>query len=618
MNKAIYHRGPDSCGVWKSSDNSILFGHQRLSILDLSNAGAQPMLSKDEQYSIVFNGEIYNHLDIRKMLSKNFSIIWHGTSDTETLLELISCMGINKSLEIIDGMFAFALYDQKSRKLFLARDRMGEKPLYYGWSKDKFIFSSELKAFGALQTFPRRINHKIFQTFLLRSFIPAPHTIYEDCYKLMPGELIAINRESLHSNSIQKSYYWDLREVVNQTHAPVTHDFEKSKDLVKKSLESSVKQQMISDVPIGCFLSGGIDSSLITAIMQSQSSSSISTFSIGFEEQKYDESTYAKEIAKFLGTNHHEHFIDSKEALEVIPSISDIYDEPFADSSQIPTYLISKFAKNHVTVALSGDGGDELFGGYNRHIFSKKYGNLIFNTPYSLRRLAIFLMRNFKPTFLDQVENKFLQKFLNINNLTNLSNKIQIALQANNSYELYEKLIRSNAFEFDIKFDEKFSKNSIPLQLDIEEEMMFKDQIDYLPNDIFVKVDRASMAVSLETRAPFLSKDVILNSWKIDNSFKIKNGKGKYILRKILEDFIPSNLFQRPKQGFALPLDTWLRGPLNGWAKDTIYSSQNNWQEYIDFKRVNSLLDEHMSGNQNNHIEIWNILMLCSWLNKNA
>jgi len=615
MNQAIFHRGPDESGSWISDDKSISFGHQRLSILDLSSNGSQPMLSSNKRYSLIFNGEIYNHIEIRNVL-KNQKSEWKGTSDTETLLEAIQYLGLSKTLEIADGMFAFALYDGQERNLFLARDRMGEKPLYFGWIKDRFIFSSELKAFRAIRDFDRSLNYEVLQTYLVRSFIPAPQTIYKNCFKVMPGQVVTINRSSLKTKNVSLSRFWSLSEIATGSSRSPFLDFQEVKDNLRELLISSVKRQMISDVPLGCFLSGGVDSSLVASIMQMEASLPISTFSIGYEEQKFDESGHAKNIANYLGTNHYEHVVTSNEALQAIPKMAEIYDEPFGDSSQIPTFLLSRFVRNHVTVALSGDGGDELFGGYNRHTFSKRYASHIFSTPTFIRRPSIFLLNLLNPGFLDYIENTLFKNSSRVNNLSNLVHKIKNALSTSNSNDLYNSFTCNNAYNFKVESDKSLLLDK-PHYLTVAEEMMLKDQIDYLPNDILTKVDRASMAVSLETRAPFLGKDVVKSSWEINDSFKIYNGQGKYILKEILSDFIPSKLFHRPKQGFALPIDVWLRGPLKDWMFD-ILSSSKKYSEIIDFQSMECIANDHISGKANFHTEIWNLLMLFSWLDNNT
>lgn len=612
MNDSLRHRGPDSFGDWCSQDGRVCFGHTRLSILDLSHAGSQPMKSVDNRFVISFNGEIYNHLKIRDLINSHTELRWRGHSDTETLINCISIIGFKETLQMIDGMFAFAVFDVKENKIFLARDRIGEKPLYYGWLGDFFIFTSELKSLESLKFLKPSINQEAIPAFLSNSYIPAPQTIYQDFYKLSPGEYIESNLASLKSNLVRPLKYWCLSDSLNEDRYYDQSLFQNSKEDIKNNLIESVNDQMISDVPLGCFLSGGIDSSLIASVLQSLSSDPISTFSIGFEEKKYDESKFAKEISQYLGTNHFETILTERDIMELIPTMPKVFDEPFGDSSQIPTYLVSRFARERVKVVLSGDGGDELFGGYNRYFFSNRYGKLATSTPSSIKNISIKILNLFKPEFLDAFEEKLNLRKFNTNNLANLQEKFVRALSSNTHDQLYDALTKSSIFK---NFNNGASSfNLADYDLSSSEKMMVFDQLDYLPNDILVKVDRVAMANSLETRIPFLSKKMIESSWKIHKNFKIRGMKGKFIIREILKDYLPETLFDRPKQGFALPIDMWLRTSLKDWAGDMIAYGKNRHDDVVDFNVVESLFNSHCKNEKNFHSDLWNILMLISWL----
>lgn len=612
MNDSLRHRGPDSSGYWCSQDGRVCFGHTRLSILDLSNAGSQPMKSLNNRFVISFNGEIYNHLKIRDLINSHAKLRWRGHSDTETLINSISIFGFKETLQMIDGMFAFAVHDIQENKIFLARDRIGEKPLYYGWLGDLFIFTSELKSIDSLQSLKPSINHEAIPAFLSNSYIPAPHTIYQDFFKLGPGEYIESNLGSLQRNLVSPLKYWNLSDSLNEDKYPDESLFQNLKEEIKNNLIESVNDQLISDVPLGCFLSGGIDSSLIASVQQSLSSGPISTFSIGFEEKKYDESNFAKEVSQYLGTNHFENILTERDIMELIPTIPKVFDEPFGDSSQIPTFLVSRFAREQVKVVLSGDGGDELFGGYNRYFFSERYGKLVISTPRLIKNIGIKTLNLFKPEFLDAVEEKLNLRKFNTNNLTNIHEKFVRALSSNTHDQLYDVLTKSSVFS---NFNNGASSfNLADYDLSSSEKMMAFDQLDYLPNDILVKVDRAAMANSLETRIPFLSKKMIESSWKIHKNFKIRGMKGKFIIREILKDYLPETLFDRPKQGFALPIDIWLRTSLKDWAGDMIAYGKNRHDDVVDFNVVENLFNSHCKNEKNFHSDLWNILMLISWL----
>jgi asparagine synthase (glutamine-hydrolysing) len=629
MNSAISHRGPDNNGTWSDKNSGIVLGHQRLSVIDLSVAGNQPMKSNSDRFILTYNGEVYNHLEIRKELEKsNKSVKWRGNSDTETLLEAIDFWGIETTLKKIDGMFAFGLWDQKTRSLTLVRDRIGEKPLYFGWqgkSDNKvFLFGSELKALKAHPEFNREINRDAIALQLRHSCVPAPYSIYKNIYKLLPGHYLHLSENDLKKKILPVSKtYWSLTEkaIYGNNNKLILGEKDIQKEL-EAHLRLSIKKQMISDVPLGVFLSGGIDSSIVTALMQSQSSHPVKTFTIGFDENNYDEAKYAKKIAKHLGTDHTELYVSSKKALEVIPKLPFIYDEPFSDSSQIPTFLVSQLAKQHVKVALSGDGGDELFCGYNRHIMSKKFSNIFRYMPLSLRKFFSSGLQSISPQSWTKIS-KFLPGLNNYDNFGDKLHKGAYALEAKTLSDLYYMLCSNWKNPTEVAIDSKepgtFLTDFKPdlKGLNSQQQMMALDFVTYLPDDILVKVDRAAMASSLETRAPFLDHKLIEYVSKIPHSLKFKNNQGKWILKKILQQYVPKNLTDRPKMGFGIPLDSWLRGPLRDWAENLLNEKKLQQDGYFNPKLIRDKWKEHLSGKKNWQNQLWNVLMFQAWIDLN-
>ena len=629
MNSAIAHRGPDGNNSWQDKNSGIVFGHQRLSILDLSRAGSQPMLSGSGRFIITYNGEIYNHLEIRKDLKRiNSSIKWKSNSDTETLLEALEFWGIEKTLNKIIGMFAFGIWDKKYRILTLARDRMGEKPLYFGWqgkgNNKVFLFGSELKALKVHPEFNSEISRNAISLQLRHNYIPDPYSIYKDIYKLLPGHYLQLKENELKKNLLPNpKVYWSLIESAiygNSNQLPLNKN--NIQNDLEKRLQSSVKKQMISDAPLGAFLSGGIDSSTVVAMMQSQSNHNIKTFTIGFSEDDYNEAHDAKKIAKHLGTDHTELYCSSKTALEVIPKLPTIYDEPFSDSSQIPTFILSQLTKQHVKVALSGDGGDELFCGYNRYISTNKWSKTFNSIPIPLRKILSHLLKS-----ISQNNWNYLSKILpGLNENTNLGHKIHKganALEANTLSDLYyilsSKWQNPNAIVIGSKEQETSLTKFKPelSSLNNHQKMMVIDLITYLPNDILVKVDRASMASSLESRMPFLDHELIEYVWKIPHSLKYKNGQGKWILKKILNNYVPKDLTERPKKGFGIPLDSWLRGPLKDWSENLLNEKRLSQEGYFNPKLIRDKWNEHLSNKKNWQHDLWNVLMFQAWVDSN-
>lgn len=629
MNSAISHRGPDTNGVWLDKNSGIVLGHQRLSIIDVSSLGNQPMQSNSGRYILTYNGEIYNYLEIRKELKKNNSNIkWRSNSDTETLIESIDFWGLESTLQKIDGMFAFGLWDQKNRSLTLVRDRIGEKPLYYGWQGEGnnrvFLFGSELKALKIHPEFNGQINRDAIALQLRHNCIPAPYTIYKDIYKLLPGNYLELKQSDLKKNLLSPpKQYWSLTSsLMHGNNNQLELSESEFQEKLKENLQISVKKQMISDVPLGAFLSGGIDSSTIVALMQSQSTKPVKTFTVGFNEKDYSEAQYAKKIAKHLGTNHTELYVSSKEAMDVIPKISTIYDEPFSDSSQIPTFLVSQLAKENVKVAISGDGGDELFCGYNRYIISEKFSPIFRFMPLKIRKTLASTIQSIPPRSLNKI-----LKFLPIlNQYSNFGDKIHKGanvLNLKNFSDIYYTLCShwKNPTKIVLNSEEpgtfltKFKPNL--KYLNNQQQMMALDLLTYLPDDILVKVDRAAMASSLETRVPFLDHKLIEHVFKIPHSLKYRNGNGKWILKRILNEYVPKNLTQRPKMGFEIPIGSWLRGPLRDWAENLLNEKRLNQENFFNTKFVRAKWFDHLDGKKNWQHDLWDILMFQVWLENN-
>ncbi|MDB4135751.1 asparagine synthase (glutamine-hydrolyzing) [Gammaproteobacteria bacterium] len=619
MAKAINHRGPDDRGTWYNEDEGIGLAHARLSILDLSSAGHQPMHSVSKNFVLVFNGEIYNHKVLRSELELIAQRNWLGHSDTETLLVAIDHWGLEKTLKKAKGMFAIALWDKRNKNLSLACDRIGEKPLYYGWVNDQFVFASELKSIKKFPEFKNLIDRNSLALFLRFNSIPAPHSIYQDIYKLEPSQIIQLNADS---KQVKKFNFWSTEEVYNKGNlSQVSGTPEEIVDQLEVVLSKAVSSQMQSDVPLGAFLSGGIDSSTIVALMQSQSDSQVNTFTIGFNAKEYDEAKHARMVANHIGTNHFEMYVNERDALDIIPNLPNIYDEPFADSSQIPTYLVSKFAKQEVTVALSGDAGDELFGGYNRYVFAEKMFSKIMKGPISIRQLissAIFTMTEEKWNAL--LNNFLSERFADIGHKLH---KVANVLPAKSIRDMHFKLVSQiqNPSDWLLKANEyKTSLNDDTkrfVELNPIEQMMAYDLITYLPTDILTKVDRAAMAVSLETRVPFLDLNVIEFSASLPMEFKIRNGVTKWALREVLYKHVPKDLIERPKMGFGVPLAEWLRGPLQDWAESLLDEKRLHQEGFFDVEFVRNKWLEHLSGKRNWHHQLWNVLMFQAWLEKN-
>lgn len=623
MTSTLHHRGPDDQGIWLDKKADIALGHARLSILDLTSAGHQPMISATERFVIAFNGEIYNHLELRKELEQQKFHSWRGHSDTETLLAGFEVWGFEKTLKKTVGMFAIALWDTKERVLYLARDRMGEKPLYYGLQNGVFMFASELKALKVHPAFESTINRDSIALQLRYSYIPEPHSIYTGIYKLTPGHFLKLNSDT---NEIKTSAYWTLNETLGKgISSPIGTNASEAILEVENVLKEAVTSQMISDVPLGAFLSGGIDSSLVTALMQSQSNTPVKTFTIGFHEEGYNEAEFAKTVARHLKTDHTELYVTNKEALEVVPLLPSLYDEPFSDSSQIPTFLVSKMTKQHVTVALSGDGADELFGGYNRYFWADNLWKKMRLLPHPARNgISSFLALSSPNKLNDQFASisHYLPRKLRYKNVGDKLHKLSEILALPTKEDAYLSLISSwkSPQEIVISSNEPKSvhdKLIAKKDLDFISQMMYTDAISYLPGDILTKVDRVSMGVSLETRAPFLDHRVVEAAWKLPLSMKIQAGQGKWILRQILYKYVPKEMIERPKMGFGAPIDSWIRGPLKEWAEELLNEDRLKREGFLNPAPIRQKWEEHICKKRNWQYQLWNVLMFQAWLEKN-
>jgi len=627
INNLLTHRGPDNQSISEFINYNLnfKFGHTRLSIQDLKPTANQPMYSKNGNLVILFNGEIYNHLELRKLYFSNY--IWKTHSDTETLLVLFENFGVEKSLVLLEGMFAIALYNKKYNKIYLIRDRAGEKPLYVGLSKYFFSFSSDTKVFLKLSNFNKTINTKAVSQLLKLNYIKSPLSIYNNAFKIPPGSFIEINFDSfeftenisfdqlLNLKGVLYKKWWKLNheDIYKNTHQL---DYSEFKKQIKSQLLHSIKQQQISDVPIGVFLSGGIDSSLITSIMSSIKNN-INTFTIGFEDQYFDESIYANEISKYLGSNHTEHIFGKKDLLEIIPNLQEIYSEPFADSSQIPTTLLSKITSNKVKVALSGDGGDELFAGYNRYYYGQKYNFYINSIPDNLKILLINLIKSCPISISKYIFNFLLRKNIKTENeIKKIITKLTLIKNNLNFYDamISEWLPNDNIMNNMEKNEDDFNNNN--QKMNIVDFMMLKDFDSYLCDDILCKVDRASMHYSLEVRAPFLNSKLIEHSFQIPSKFKIKNNNTKFILKDILQNYLPKKYFEREKKGFAVPIANFLRSDLKEWAGDFISPSINNKHNLFNQNIINKTFNDHLLGNINNEHKLWSIIQFNSWYEK--
>jgi asparagine synthase (glutamine-hydrolysing) len=620
MTDTLFQRGPDSSGVWLDPAAGVALGHRRLAILDLSPEGAQPMLSADGRYLIVFNGEIYNFGVLRSTLIE-LGYHFRGHSDTEVMLAAITEWGLTAAVQKFIGMFAFALWDTQARVLHLCRDRAGEKPLYYGWVGNTLLFGSELKALVAHPDWQGQIDRSALTLFVRYGYIPAPHSIYQGISKLTPGTILSFEGEQVQTAA--PIPYWDLQTVVEKgIREPFQGSDREAISQLDKLLREIIQAQMVADVPLGAFLSGGIDSSTIVALMQAQSSRPIKTFSIGFSEQQYNEAEYAKAVAAHLGTEHTELYVTPTDALNVIPKLPQLYDEPFADSSQIPTFLLSEMTRQHVTVSLSGDAGDELFGGYSRYFLGSDIWQKISWIPVGMRQFYAKLLVSVSPKRWDSIVDKIGEVVPQLDNVQagRKIHKIAGALGSKQPLEMYRELLSSwkHPAELVLNSTEPETIVTHPPEwldrLDFAEQMMYLDAMSYLPDDILVKVDRAAMAVSLESRVPFLDRRVIEFAWQLPLSMKLRDDRGKWLLRQVLDQYVPSQLIDRPKMGFGVPLDGWLRLELRDWAESLLDAQRLEREGFFNVRAVRQQWAEHQSGEFDRSAKLWNILMFQAWL----
>jgi asparagine synthase (glutamine-hydrolysing) len=640
----IQHRGPNHQGVWYDTAEGIGMSHARLSILDLSSAGHQPMLSASGRYVIVFNGEIYNHSSLRADMEKGcHAPDWLGHSDTETLLAGFDVWGIEATIKKTVGMFAFAVWDKEERTLTLARDRMGEKPLYYGWNRGVFLFASELKALRAYPCFDSEINRDTITLLLRHNYIPAPYSIYRGIFKLWPGTMLTLGKgnhsscpwdvntppfELFQGNGVSLRPYWTLRNVVEQGQA---HPFNGTENEAVSELEhlltEAVLSQQIADVPLGAFLSGGVDSSAIVALMQTHAARPVKTFTIGFHEDDYNEAKFAKDVARHLGTEHTELYVSPDEAMAVIPRLPMLYDEPFSDSSQIPTFLVSQLARQQVTVSLSGDAGDELLGGYNRYLSASAIWKTIGRLPCWGRYALAHAIKKISPSRLDQLNNSIsliIPRKMHPTRVGDKAHKLAEILAANSPEFIYHYLFWHWKSPGDIVICGHepptilTNGNDLDLVAEFENQMMYLDAMSYLPDDILVKVDRAAMGVSLETRVPFLDHRVVEFAWRLPLDLKIRNGQGKWILRQVLNKYVPQKMIERPKTGFCVPIDSWLRGSLKKWAEALLDEDRLKREGYFNPVPIRQKWAEHLSGQRNWQYDLWDVLMFQAWLESNT
>jgi asparagine synthase (glutamine-hydrolysing) len=632
MADTLLHRGPDAGGIWTDDDAGVALGHRRLAIVDLSAAGSQPMRSACGRYVIAFNGEIYNHAALRSELKGP----WRGHSDTETLLAAFVQWGIEASLQRMVGMFAIALWDRADQRLYLIRDRMGEKPLYFGWGRDVFFFGSELKALRRHPGFDNTIDRDALCLYFRHNYIPAPHTIFTNIFKLEPGCMLSLTLKDAAApaprglsapaafGALRLTRWWSLHELARAGQASPLQDEAEALALLERQLRESVQMQSVADVPLGAFLSGGVDSSLIVALMQSGSDRPVHTYTIGFDEAAYDEAGYGRAIAQHLHTSHTELYISAAEGLHLIPKLPALFDEPFSDVSQIPTYLVAQQARKHVTVALSGDAGDELFAGYNRHLRTGNVWNMVSRVPLGCRQLILgmtkkapsnsssafwhgmghVMPRSWRTTMLAD-------KFLKLaDRLDGVRDCDDLYFNLVSEWKRPEELVLK-ASEPDTLLRRRSEWPDLPT---FEDRMMYLDAMTYLPDDILVKVDRAAMGVALETRVPFLDHRVVELAWRLPVSMKISKGQGKQALRKILYKYVPKELIERPKQGFSVPIGAWLKGPLRDWVEALLDPARLRQEGYLNPDIVATRWQEHLSGRKNWEHSLWSVLMFQAWL----
>jgi asparagine synthase (glutamine-hydrolysing) len=621
MTTSLRHRGPDDDGVWSDLHVGVALGHRRLSIVDLSREGRQPMRSADERFVITYNGEIYNHSDLRVQLDAR-GHRFRGTSDTEVLLAAIVEWGLLGALERSVGMFAFALWDARDRMMSLVRDRVGEKPLYYGRIGRATVFASELKAFREHPRFTAEIDRDSLASYFRRKYVPSPRSIYRGVCKLPPGCVLEVAADGTFTDPIR---FWRPETIVAEGIAdPYRGSEREAVEELDGLLREAVRIRMHADVPVGAFLSGGIDSSTVSALMQRVGNLPARTFTIGSTDPTYDEAPDARRVADHLGTDHTELYVTPEQAMEVIRELPRLYDEPFADSSQIPTFLVSELARRQVTVALSGDGGDELFGGYNRHLWVRRVADTAGRLPRPARRGASKLLTAISPGQWERVFDRLegvLPDAARHRMAGDKMHKLASVLEADGVDDIYlrltshwsapEALVLSSA-------EPSIDVPAVEASLSPAESLMYRDLVTYLPDDILAKVDRASMGVSLETRLPLLDHRVVSLAWRLPLATKIRNGQSKWVLRQVLQRYVPTALVDRPKMGFGVPIYAWLRGPLRSWAEELLDDARLRREGFLDATLVRRTWQEHLSGKLNRQYQLWDVLMFEAWLESQA
>jgi len=615
MTQTLSHRGPDDSGVWLSQEASIAFGQRRLAIIDLSAMGHQPMISANGQYTITFNGEIYNFRELRIELEGR-GVRFRGHSDTEVIVEGFAQWGVKSTIARLNGMFAIAAWDAGERQLFLARDRMGEKPLYWAIFDGLVLFGSELKALRAHPGWKPSLSRGAIAAFLRHGYVPGPFTIYEDVYKLPPAGFLKI----ASGGDAEVGAYWDLAGIVSQGRRNTLRaDEEELVDELDALLHDAVSRRMVADVPLGAFLSGGYDSSTVVALMQRASPRPVRTFTISFENPAFDESKHAEAVARHLGTEHTTFPVSGAEALDVVPKLAEMYDEPFADPSQVPTHIVSALTRKRVTVALSGDGGDELFSGYNRYQWTESVWRPGAKMPLALRRLASSSIRVVPPSAFDRMA-RYVPYLRRVPQVGQKAHRLAQILSLPSIDSVYYQVASSHHQNPDnlVRGSQEvrtacWGQNLQVLLPDPVDRMRYLDMCTYLPDDILTKVDRASMAVALEVRVPFLDHRLVEWIWKLPSFQNARAQRPKHLLRRVLARYVPDGLVERPKMGFGVPLADWLRGPLRNWAEDLMNEASLGAGDIFDVEAIRSLWAEFLSGDNGHYFFIWNVLMFQAW-----
>ena len=624
MGNSLAHRGPDDFGTWVDENTGVSLVHRRLAVIDLSGAAKQPMRSSNGRYWIAYNGEIYNYKSLRSELIEN-GIAFRSNSDTEVFLESISFWGLEKALGKFAGMFAFALFDTHRSQLFLARDRMGEKPVYYGWVGKEFVFGSELKALRKHPSWEQSVDQAAFAQFLKYGYIPSPFTIHKNIKKLSPGKIVCLKLID-KKWSENEFTWWSYNHLFNTDSRFEIRSLSQEQDRLEVLMSEVLQEHMLADVPIGAFLSGGIDSTILVGLMQKISSVPIQTFTIGYSEGQHDESKYASQIASYLGTQHVQLIVTPNDVMKLIPKLSSCFDEPFGDSSQLPSILISQLARSSVTVAISGDGGDEVFGGYNRYKWAQQYQRVLARVPYQVRNILGECLD--KPSAsrwhqIFQVLRSVLPERYSWNQPVDKVQKVSSVMRAGSLEEIYT-LLTSTSTRFK-QMSERSPASLVEMNRDLwdlegsfAEKMMRLDAVTYLPDDILVKVDRASMSESLEVRSPFLDVRILEYAASLPIEYKIRRGETKVITRGLTKRYLPEHLINRPKSGFSIPIDQWLRGALRDWGEELLSVERLKDDGQLDVENVRTIWDEHVSGKRNNQALLWPVLMFQSWLARQA